>query len=55
MKNAKQQSGETGEVASQSTVRQAYSPATAMWDPPPRDYLSGLTQTKPYRSDTFPA
>lgn len=45
MKNAKQQSGETGEVASQSAVRQAYSTATVMWDPPPRDYLSYLTHT----------
>ena len=60
MKNAKQQSGETGEVASQSAVRQAYSTATVMWDPPPRDYLSYLTHTHThththiYWSDTFP-
>lgn len=40
MKNAKQQSGETGEVAPQSAIHQAYSKATAMQDPPPRDWCS---------------
>ncbi len=52
MKNAKQQSGETGEVASQSAKRQAYSPATAMWDPPPRDRLSYLTCAHNHRDLT---
>lgn len=52
MKNAKQQSGETGEVASQSAVRQAYSTATVMWDPPPRDYLSYLTHTHTHTDPT---
>lgn len=43
MKNAKQQSGETGEVAPQSAAHQAYSEASAIQDPPPRDSLSYLT------------